>query len=260
MVGRIKMKDSVKLMGHRGEDGKIETVVSSRMVAYHFDKRHDHLLRDIRNLIGDIAKSTQDWGHLFIPSQYFNTQNKQNYPEYLLTRDGFSLLVMGFTGAQAIAWKLAYISAFNKMEEELKNKSVTKLPQNYLEALKALVVSEEEKLVLLETTKEQEEQLQLQAPKVDYHDKVLDTTNGLNTTLIAKELGMSPQNLNSLLRDLGIQYKRGDQWFLKAKYQDQGLICMATHLYQGTNQVKTRHHMKWTEKGRKFIHNLVKSA
>lgn len=254
------MNDSVQLMGHRTREGKEYLVVSSRLVAHHFDKRHDHVLRGIRTIINNLEMSTQDWGHLFIEHIYTEPQNNQDYLEYLLTRDGFSLLVMGFTGAQSLAWKLAYISAFNKMEEELKKQSIVNLPQTYLEALKALVVSEEEKLVLIETNKEQEEQLKLQAPKVDYHDKVLDTHNGINTSVIAKELGMSPQGLNTLLKELGVQYRRGDQWLLKAKYQNQGLISMATHLYQGSTQMKTKHHMKWTEKGRKFIHDLVESA
>lgn len=58
---------------------------------------------------------------LFIPSEYRHEQNGQIYREYLLTRDGFSLLVMGFTGAKALEWKLKYIAAFNAMEKKLTN-------------------------------------------------------------------------------------------------------------------------------------------
>ena len=60
---------------------------------------------------------------LFIESKYQHPQNKQWYKEYLLTRDGFSLLVMGFTGKEALQWKLQYIEAFNKMEEQIKQAS-----------------------------------------------------------------------------------------------------------------------------------------
>lgn len=93
-------------------------VVSSREIAQNFEKRHDHTLRAIENLIS--SDSTQNWGQYFIPSEYIDNSGKAN-KEYLLTRDGFSLLVMGFTGQKALEWKMKYIEAFNKMEEELKN-------------------------------------------------------------------------------------------------------------------------------------------
>ena len=64
--------------------------------------------------------SAQNYAHLFIETTYKNEQNKQWYKEYQLTRDGFSLLVMGFTGKKALAWKLKYIEAFNKMEKALR--------------------------------------------------------------------------------------------------------------------------------------------
>ncbi|MEG2354250.1 MAG: Rha family transcriptional regulator [Clostridium sp.] len=102
------------------ENNKEEILtVSSRDVAEDFDKRHDHLVRDIEKLIGGIPK-IEDTHNYFIETQYENEQNKQLYKEYLLTRDGFSLLIMGFTGSKALEWKLKYIRAFNEMEKELK--------------------------------------------------------------------------------------------------------------------------------------------
>lgn len=91
-------------------------VVSSREVAVNFEKNHQHVLRDI----DDLREGVQNWTDLFIPSSYIHVQNKQEYREYLLTRDGFTLLAMGFTGKKAIEWKLKYINAFNKMEEIIK--------------------------------------------------------------------------------------------------------------------------------------------
>lgn len=99
-------------------------VVSSREVAENFDKRHDHTLRNIENIISN--DSTQNWGQYFVPSEYKDSSGKIN-KEYLLTRDGFSLLVMGFTGQKALEWKLKYIEAFNKMEQALKPKSIEDL-------------------------------------------------------------------------------------------------------------------------------------
>lgn len=60
---------------------------------------------------------------LFIKSSYVHPQNKQTYPFYIMNRDGFSLLVMGFTGKEALEWKLQYIKAFNQMENFIREKS-----------------------------------------------------------------------------------------------------------------------------------------
>lgn len=58
---------------------------------------------------------------MFVESSYLNRGKK--YLEYLVTRDGFSLLAMGFTGTKALKWKIKYIEAFNKMEEMLRKQS-----------------------------------------------------------------------------------------------------------------------------------------
>ncbi len=110
--------ENAEVINIQNKDGV--AVVSSRVVAFDFDKRHDHVLRDINNIIE--SNTTQNWGLLFIESQYKASNGKMN-KEYLLTRDGFSLLVMGFTGKEALQWKLQYIEAFNKMEEQIKQAS-----------------------------------------------------------------------------------------------------------------------------------------
>lgn len=96
-----------------------ELVVTSRQVAEDFDKRHADVLRAIEDLNSEnaILRSQK----YFIETYYKVEGNNKNYKEYLLTRDGFSLLVMGFTGSRALEWKLKYIEAFNKMEQAVKN-------------------------------------------------------------------------------------------------------------------------------------------
>lgn len=111
-----------KLINILNQEGQL--VVTSRQISDDFEKEHAKVTRDIENLIEGIAKSGDTYKHLFIESQYQNEQNKQWYKEYLLTRDGFSLLVMGFTGAKALSWKLKYIEAFNKMEETIKGQAL----------------------------------------------------------------------------------------------------------------------------------------
>ena len=94
-------------------NGKV--VVTSKQVADAFGKIHRHILRDIRDLIsesGEFGESN------FGLSSYKSLQNKE-LPCYEMTRDGFSLLAMGFTGKKATEWKIKYINAFNKMEAEI---------------------------------------------------------------------------------------------------------------------------------------------
>ena len=126
-------------------DGKL--VVSSRDVADNFKKRHADVLEKIKTLSAEIQPTEKSVGY-FIPTEYCDNKG-ENRPEYLLTRDGFSLLVMGFTGKEALDWKLKYIDAFNKMEAALMSQSVKQLPSTYKEALRELLTQVEENERLL---------------------------------------------------------------------------------------------------------------
>ena len=95
--------------------------VSSRLVAEKFNKNHSDVLRAIDNIIRDAASDRNSCNFSlsnFTLSTFINTRGK-SYPEYLMTRSGFSLLVMGFTGKEAMAWKIKFIEAFDLMEREL---------------------------------------------------------------------------------------------------------------------------------------------
>lgn len=88
-------------------------VVSSRDVAKHFGKKHKHVLRDIEHLRSNLPESFNRPN--FGPVEYRDSKGEPR-PAYNLTRDAFSLLVMGFTGPGALIWKLRYIEAFNALE------------------------------------------------------------------------------------------------------------------------------------------------
>lgn len=88
-------------------------------VAETFEKEHRRVLQDIREL-----KCSEKFGlHNFVQSSYINSQNKKQ-PMYVMTRDGFTLLVMGYTGEKAMQFKEAYINQFNAMEKSLKGKLI----------------------------------------------------------------------------------------------------------------------------------------
>lgn len=97
-------------------------VVSSLQVAEHFEKRHDNVLRIVQGLADEISNALKIEGVAgrsnFRPTEYLDAKGEKR-PAYNLTRDGFTLLAMGFTGRKALAWKLRYIEAFNAMEAEL---------------------------------------------------------------------------------------------------------------------------------------------
>lgn len=99
--------------------------VTSREVSRYFNKRHDAVLRDIAAITSNCPESFS--AHNFVGASYLDEQAK-NRPMYIIYRDGFMLLVMGYTGKKALAIKLAYIEAFNAMEEELARRSRPALP------------------------------------------------------------------------------------------------------------------------------------
>jgi len=96
-----------------------QIVVSSKDIAEHFCKDHKNVLQNIRDILAAENSATK-----FYQETTYQNRGK-DYKEYLMNRDGFSLLAMGFTGKKALQWKLKYIEAFNEMEETLK--------QGYLE-------------------------------------------------------------------------------------------------------------------------------
>lgn len=116
-------------------------VTTSRAVAEQFGKTHAHLLRDIEKLKQDLEQT--DEGKAFSQSNFglstgLDSRGKEQ-PVYLLTRDGFTLLAMGFTGAKAMQFKVAYINAFNRMEQMLRGGGLTSVTlQRVEERLAAL--------------------------------------------------------------------------------------------------------------------------
>lgn len=99
-----------------------EAVVTSVQVAEHFGKLHHHVLRTIRNLDCDANFIATNFGCI----DYVDARGRSQQM-YRITRDGFTILAMGFTGKAAMRWKLAYIRAFNLMESKLRELYVAPL-------------------------------------------------------------------------------------------------------------------------------------
>ena len=123
------MNDSVKSLvevSTRTINGKEVPAVTSLQVAEHFGKEHKHVLRDIRIILeaDEDGFSESNFGL----SSYLTEQNKE-MPMYVMSKDGFVLLVMGYTGPEAMRMKKAYIARFNEMEKALQANAPTSLPE-----------------------------------------------------------------------------------------------------------------------------------
>jgi Rha family phage regulatory protein len=221
-----------------------QPVTTSKNVAENFDKNHQHVLRDIRNLLKEDVSS---FGQMFKegsePDSYGRHQKV-----YYMNRDGFTLLAMGFTGKKALEFKLAYIEQFNRMEQRLHKQ----LPGTYKEALLQLIEKEEEKeRLLLENSKLK--------PKADYYDSILKNKGLVTISTIAKNYGFSARTFNNVLHELKIQYKQSGTWLLYQKYSNEGYAHIEPHVYTNKEgKLKTTTTMKWTQKGHKFLYDKLK--
>ena len=132
------------------------------------------------------------------------------------------------------------------------------LPQNYKEALVALVgqvekneVLETEKLMLQQQVREYE-------PKATYLDRILQSKDTVSITQIAKDYGLSGQQLNQILHEDKVQYKLNGQWLLYQKHQDKGYTKSQTiDVLHNSGERTVKMNTKWSQKGRLFIHELL---
>lgn len=133
-------------------------------------------------------------------------------------------------------------------EERKKNK--------LLEDQNHVYQSEHRRLVRIQH--EQIELLEVQAPKVEYANNILNSTATYTTTQIAKELGVSAQYLNFTLKSNGVIEKKGGIWTATENYIGKGYLTVKSYPYRGSsNRERTNFGTVWTEAGRNFIHSLI---
>ena len=221
-------------------------VTTSNRVAEELGVRHDNLLVKIEDYLSKF-NSPEISGQFYIPSNY-KALNGRIVRNYLITEKGIAQLVGGYNASvpKAFLLNVSYINEFERMKNYIKSQ---RLPQTYLEALKELVKVEEEKERLLKESVENK-------PKIEYHDVILDSEGTLTTTQIAKEYGKSAVWLNKYLKNRGVQYKKGNQWYIYSKYADKGYIREITTYNEDVDKSFTS--MRWTNLGRKFIYELLK--
>ena len=236
------MKDLVILQDY-------QAVTTSLSISDNFEKRHDHVLRDIKGIEKDVPNFGEMFHEVILPDSYGRERKA-----YLMSRDGFTLLAMSFTGKKALDFKLKYIAAFNEMEKQL-NSSI---PTTMVEALEMALVSAKENESLRIELNSKEQVIGELKPKADYTDRILNSQSLVTITQIAKDYGMSGQEMNRTLYELGVQFKQSGQWLLYREHQAKGYTHSETMAIKGKDGVKrTVMNTKWTQKGRLFLYKLL---
>mgnify|MGYP002765533521 CR=1 FL=1 len=176
-----------------------EPVASSRQVAENFGKEHKDTLESIRQILAAENSATKS---MFYETTFEN-RGKQ-YPMYLMNRDGFTLLAMGFTGKAALEWKLKYIAAFNEMEKKLAEQP--QLTRSQLLAT-ALIAAHEE-------LEEKDKQIETMKPKAIFADAVSASSQSILVGEMAKLLS---QNGIQMGQNRLFQWMRENGYLIKDK-------------------------------------------
>lgn len=231
-------------------------VTTSLIIAEIFDKRHDNVIRDIQNM-----ECSPEFNALNFEEIKYSDSRGRIQTAYEITKDGFSFLVMGYTGAKAGEFKEKFINEFNKREAMLKSddyiiERAMSVLASRTKLLEAQLEAKTERLQL------QESVIKESAPKVEYYEEVLQSKATYTSTQVSKEVGFRhAEQLHLELKVRGVMFKQSGQWMLTAKYSEIGYTKPRTSPYlksdgtTGTNTITV-----WTEKGRVFIHNAIKQT
>lgn len=140
-------------------------------------------------------------------------------------------------------------------------KKIAADPQFLIEIGKALQAANDKVKQLTEENENLVKQVYEMAPKASYYDLILQCTQAIPTTVIAKDYGFTTKKFNLLLHELGVQYKVGGMWVLYSYYADLGWTVTKTFIYThtSTGQPDSYIHTYWTQEGRKGLYELLKA-
>lgn len=226
-----------------------EPVASSRQIADNFEKRHDHVMRDIDAMKKDVPNFGEMFFETTAPDSYGREQRA-----YLMNRDGFTLLAMGFTGKAALEWKLKYIAAFNEMEKKLAEQP--KLTRSQLLAT-ALIAAHEE-------LEQKDKQIETMKPKALFADAVSASKKSILVGELAKLLSQNGINIgqNRLfdwMRKNGYLIKdpkRSDYNLPTQRSMEKGLFEIKETTIQHSDHVSINRTPKVTGKGQVYFVNM----
>lgn len=241
-------------------------VTTSLIVAQVFGKRNSDVLRDIRSLNCSESFRKRNFA-LMVKKNELPQGGSQKSEYYEMTKDGFSFLVMGYTGAKAGEFKERFINEFNRRESLLKDDDYILMRSQQI--LQKRLEASEEKIKQLESQAEQQQEtIELQqqeltqsAPKVSYYDNHLQSVNTQTSTQAAKQIGMDAEKLHKKLKEIGIIYRQSGQWILHAPYSTWGMHSTRTQTYtRSDGSIGTSVYTVWTQRGVRFIIALYENG
>ncbi len=254
------------------ENEKGVDITTSLIVAKVFGKRNSDVLRDVRNLNCSNDFRERNFA-LMVEMRQLPQGGAQKTEYYTMTKDGFSFLVMGYTGEKAGEFKERFINEFNKREAMLKSDDYIlmrsmQILQGRISAIeednKRLLAENQQKQIVIEAKTEENnilnDTVKRQAPMVEYVNTTLLSPRTYTSTQLAKELGLRTANeLHKKLKEWGVMYYQSGQWMLTAKYCGKDYTKPRTQSgvddygKQWSNTITV-----WTETGRMFLHSLFK--
>lgn len=196
----------------------------------------------------------------------YQDKNGQSRPCYSLTKEECLYIATKFNDVA----RAKLIKRWKELEERKK----PAVPTTYLDALKSLVKSEEERQQLaLENKKQQETILNISKtnvelgnkitemlPKVSYYDQILQSNATMTVTQIAQDYGMSAISLNKLLEEMRIQHKMRGQWILYGQFLSGGYVhSRAVDIIRSNGKHDVKYNTEWTTKGRIFLYESLKA-
>lgn len=231
------------------QGGKL--LVSSRNVAEVFEKEHKNVLQDVRAVI---AACSQDFARLNFQLGSYKDANNQERPEYLLTKDGFTMLAMGYTGVKAMQFKEAYIKLFNEMKAKLEKQATPVVPTEPVDETARLMNRAKFLLDIAGITGNQQVLALDKLHKNETGKSLLALTNTqlwapqekqlLTPTQLGKPLGLSAIAVNQKLCALGLQVKTEAGWEATQKGLEAGAVMLDTNRKHNSG-VPVRQ-LKWT--------------
>lgn len=247
---------------------EISTIVdgdrmTSLQIAEITGRRHTDVMRAIRNMEPAWEKVSE---RKFALAEYQDEQGKPR-PCYSLNKEECLYIATKFNDEA----RAKLIKRWKELEEQHQKPSV---PQNYLEALKSLVKTEEEKQQLALENKKQQEQIVTisktnmelgnkiteMLPKVSYYDKILQSNATMTVTQIAQDYEMSAMRLNKELESMRIQHKVRGQWILFAQFLEGGYVhSRAVDIVRSDGRHDVKYNTEWTTKGRIFLYESLKA-
>lgn len=176
-----------------------QAVTTSLVLAEVFEKKHQHVLRDI-----DALKDVSNFGQMFFESNEPDSYGR-NRRIYFMNRDGFTLIAMGYTGSKAMEFKLKYIDAFNKMEEQIRKTYIIQKQDSYMitdpvERAKRWIEEQEEHQVKLAMAKQETKDVQDNTPISSKDYQVLSRKIGQKLDRYLSQHQIYNKNQVALLR------------------------------------------------------------